>query len=345
MNIFKAWLRVSLPVLAALLLAGRVQAHTPAEEMAEAAADFVKLLTPAQKERGCFKWEDAERENWHFVPKVRLGVTVGSMDAAQRQAAWHLLATTLSARGLEKSTNIMSLETTLKEIEGPNGRMVRDPVLYYFSIFGTPSATGTWGWRVEGHHLSLNFTLVKGEFAGTPSFLGTNPAEVRSGPRQGLRILAAEEDLGRQVLNSLRPAQRTRALVSTNAPADILTTNRRRIAPLNPAGLPAADLDPEQLKLLQSLVAEYVNRHRPELATRDLEKIRAAGWAKVSFGWAGSWEPGKGQYYRVQGPTFLLEYDNTQNQANHIHTVWRDFQNDFGDDLLHQHYQESHTPH
>jgi hypothetical protein len=193
---------------------------------------------------------------------------------------------------------------------------------------------------VEGHHLSANFTVVKGEFvASTPSFLGSNPGEVRQGPRKGLRILAGEEDRARELVQSLNPDQRTMAIIETKAPKEILTEAKRRVQPLEGTGIPAARMTPQQRRLLIQVIEEYVNRVRPELAQVDMKKLRAAGEDKILFAWAGGLEKGDGHYYRVQGPTFLLEYDNTQNDNNHIHAVWRDFTGDFGEDILRQHYQ------
>ena len=171
--------------------------------------------------------------------------------------------------------------------------------------------------------------------------MGVNPAEVRSGPRKGLRLLAVEEDLGRQLAKSLDENQRKLGLIATEAPRDIITAAARKVKPLEPAGLPATQLNPEQRELLKKLIQEYIYRHRPEVAEADRKKIEAAGWQNITFAWAGSLEPGQGHYYRIQGPTFLLEYDNTQNKANHIHTVWRDFGNDFGEDLLRKHYEQN----
>jgi hypothetical protein len=216
--------------------------------------------------------------------------------------------------------------------------------LYYVSVFGQPGPKATWGWRVEGHHLSANVTVVKGEyFAGTPSFLGSNPAEVRKGPRTGLRALASEEDRGRQLIQALDADQRKKAIFDATAPKEIFTEAKRRVKPLEPAGLAAAGMTPAQRDLLMALVREYVERLRPDLAALDLRKIEKAGVEKIHFAWAGGLEKGQGHYYRAQGPTFVLEYDNTQNDNNHIHAVWRDFESDFGDDLLKRHYEE--TPH
>lgn len=333
-----------LAILPALALVTHLHAHVAADEMAAAANKFLDALTPEQRGKATFELKNDERKNWHFVPKVRKGLTLKDMTPEQRVHAHALLQSGLSAHGYQKATNIISLEAILKEIEGPDGRMVRDGELYYFSIFGKPEPKGTWGWRVEGHHYSQNFTIVKGElFSGTPSFLGTNPAEVRQGPRKGLRILADDEDLGRTLVKSLNAEQRKTAIFDTKAPADIITAAQPKVMPLETTGIAASKLTSEQSAHLKKLVEAYVTRLRGDLAKADLEKIEKSGWGKLYFAWAGGVEKGEPHYYRVQGPTFLIEYDNTQNNANHIHAVWRDFDNDFGEDLLRKHYAE--TPH
>jgi len=319
-------------------------AHVAVDEMADAATKFLSSLKPEQAAKASFKLKDDERQNWHFIPKARNGLPIKDMTEDQRKLAMKLLRSGLSDHGYGKATNIMSLETILRELEGPNSRMTRDPELYYISVFGKPDAKGTWGWRVEGHHLSVNYTIVKGEYvAGTPSFFGTNPAEVKSGPRKGLRALGDEEDRARELIKALSPEQREQAIFEKVALRDIVTMAEKRVKPLEQKGIAAAKLGADQKKKLFALVEAYVERNRPELAKEDLRKINEAGIDKLYFAWAGGIEKGEGHYYRVQGPTFLLEYDNTQNNNNHIHAVYRDFENDFGEDLLRKHYQE--TPH
>jgi len=338
----------TLPLLLALALPLlRSSAASPVEvasnEMVQAADHWLSALTPEQKARATFELKEDERLNWHFIPRDRKGLSVKEMTPAQRHLAQALLASALSQRGFIKAATIMSLESILKDIEQGTGP-VRDPEFYYFSVFGKPTTTGNWGWRVEGHHLSLNFTLTGGRAVSvTPSFLGSNPGEVRSGPRQGLRVLAAEEDLARQLVKSLDASQSSIAILSNTAPKDVITSADRKARELTPPGLVAAKMAESQRGLLERVILEYVGRYRGELAAQDIEKIRRAGLDKVSFAWAGGTEPGQGHYYRIQGPTFLLEYNNTQNDANHIHAVWRDFNGDFGEDLLKQHYEQ--TPH
>ena len=330
-------------VLAAVFQAGQfsLPAHPAATEMAEAANRFLAALNPAQRAKAAFEFKADERLNWHYIPKDRKGLTIKEMSPEQRALAHALLLSGLSPHGYTKATNIMSLEPILFELEGAARKFPRDPELYHFFVFGKPEAKGTWGWRVEGHHVSANFTIINGDyFASTPSFFGSNPAEVQSGPRQGLRVLAGEEDLGRQLVNSLEAEQKKAAIFSTTAPREILTEAKRRVQPLAKEGLAAAKLTSGQRDMLMKLIQEYVQRVRPDLAREDLKKIQQAGVNNIYFAWAGGLEKGQGHYYRVQGPTFLLEYDNTQNNNNHIHAVWRDFENDFGEDLLRKHYAE-----
>ena len=322
----------------------RLQANPPADEMAQAAKAFLASLQPEQKAKATFDFKADERSNWHYIPKERKGLTIKEMTPGQRKLAHQLLLSGLSQQGYSKATNIMSLEPILYSLEGAARKFPRDPELYHFFVFGMPGAKQTWGWRVEGHHVSVNFTIVNGEFiAATPSFFGANPAEVKQGPRQGLRVLAGEEDLGRQLVKSLTNEQRKTAIIETTAPKEILTEAKRKVQPLENAGLAGSEMNSEQSAMLLKLIKEYVFRNRPDVANEDLKKIEDAGLGKIHFAWAGGLEHGEGHYYRVQGPTFLMEYDNTQNDNNHIHAVWRDFGNDFGEDLLLKHYRE--VPH
>ncbi len=316
---------------------------TPGDEMTTAAHQFIAALSDTQRSQATFAFDADERENWHFIPKDRKGLPLKEMTSAQRHLAYGLLSTGLSQRGYVKAVTIMSLEQILQEMEGPTRRFPRDPELYYVSIFGDPSTTGTWGWRVEGHHLSVNFTLNHGEVVGaTPSFLGTNPGEVRSGPRAGVRVLAAEEDLGRELVTSLNDEQRNLAVTDPKAPDDVLTLAARKVEPLPTIGLPLGRLDAKQKELAVRLLREYLGRLRGELADADFARIEKAGIDSIHFVWAGGLKRGERHYYRLQGATFLFEYDNTQNDANHIHAVWREFQGDFGRDVLAAHLETGH---
>lgn len=327
----------------ALMSGAPAQAHPAADEMAAAARALLASLDAGQKAKAQFELEADARTDWQFVPLERKGLSMKSMTERQQKLALELLASGMSRQGFEKATNIMSLESVLAEMEGPGRRFPRDPVLYHVFIFGQPDPQGTWGWRFEGHHCSASFTIVKGRyFASTPSFMGSNPAEVRTGPRKGVRVLGGEEDLARGLIKMLTPEQRKTAIFEATAPKEIFTESKRRVQALEARGITAAAMDAAQRGQLQKLIAEYVRRVRPELADEDLRKINEAGLEKIQFAWAGGIEKGEGHYYRVQGPTFLLEYDNTQNSNNHVHAVWRDFKNDFGADLLSEHYRGEH---
>ena len=310
-------------------------------EMASAANNFWVALTPEQQGIAGFKFEDDQRKDWHFIPKPRKGLTIKDMTSAQRALAHALLASGLSQKGFAEAVTIMSLDQVLKEME-VNGKMVRDPELYYFSIFGTPGEKAPWGWRVEGHHLSLNFTIVDGKVAvAGPAFYGSNPANVMTGPRKGLRILGTEEDMGRALVKSLSEEQRKIAIITETAPKDILSFNARKTMLQTPVGISYGELNEDQKKQTVGIVREYADRLRGELAADDMARIAAIGWDKVQFAWAGGLELGQPHYYRLQGPSFLVEYDNTQNNANHVHSVWRDLTRDFGEDLLGKHLEAS----
>jgi len=317
----------------------RAGAPTP-DELARAATRLLAGLTAEQRSRAMFPFEDAERLNWHFIPRERRGLPLKEMTAEQRATAHALLRAGLSEAGYRKVETIRELETVLRELGG--NPEVRDPDLYYFSIFGQPGTGAPWGWRTEGHHLSLNFTLVADTLVATaPAFFGANPARVPSGSREGLRALAAEEDLARGLVASLDAEQRASAVLDVEAPRDILTGNAAQVDPLTPAGIAVTRLDAQQSALLVRLLDEYLSRMAPDLAARRRAALEQTDFTRVTFAWAGGTAPGEPHYYRIQGPSFLVEYDNTQSNANHIHTVWRDFAEDFGRDLLRQHYRDA----
>jgi hypothetical protein len=319
------------------------QIDTPgaAAHMHQAADTFLNSLSSEQRQASCFPFEDKERFDWHYVPRRRAGLALKDMTADQQALARAFLKTGLSQSGYWKSTTIMRLETVLRELESFN--MGRDPKKYYFSFFGLPSENGTWGWRVEGHHLSLNFTVVDGRLlASAPRFFGANPAKVPIGQLSGLRTLAVEEDLAWKLLNSLNPEQKQKAIFREQAYGDIVTGNKEMVSPLKRVGIAAAALHGDQTDILIRLIDEYVSALTPEIARQRTEAVRNSGLPQVHFGWAGGLESGRPHYYRIQGATFLIEYDNVQNSANHIHTVWRDFDGDFGRDLLKEHYRKAH---
>ena len=330
----------ALAFVGCVALAGARPAGNPAAEMGAEAQRFLDALTPEQRSAAAMRFEDDERKNWHFVPRARKGIPAKQLSAGQRELGEALLRTGLGPEGIQRVAAIRQLETVLFEMEG--GRPIRDPELYFYSVFGAPTAKGDWGWRFEGHHLSLNFTIHNGAVIATsPSFFGANPAEVRGGAKKGARALAPEEDLGRQLFLSFSGAAREKVLLDVKAPDEIVTGASRKAEIGPPQGVAMSAMSSEQARLLRDLLSVYVQRLRPELAEAELARIRKAGMDKIHFAWAGSGTPGEPHYYRIQGPTFLIEYDNTQNNANHIHTVWRDLEKDFGVDLLAAHYRTS----
>jgi hypothetical protein len=336
---------MKIPCTAILLaLATTAFAHDASMEMAKAANALLATLTPEQKAKATFSFESeakGERLNWHFIPRERKGLPIKEMTEPQVALARALLKTGLSDDGYNKATTIQSLENILREMEkDTTGK--RDPMKYYVSIFGTPGEK-VWGWRWEGHHQSFNYTSA-GDAAPsvTPSFFGTNPGEVREGEHKGLRVLGLEEDLGRSLVKSLNDEQRKAAVILTEAPKEILN-DPKRPDPTKPEGVPASKLTADQQATLVKIIKLYLFRCRTDIAAEEFAKIEKAGIGSVHFAWAGGFELGEPHYYRVQNTAFVLEYDNTQNNANHVHCIWRDFANDFGGDVLKRHASEGHA--
>ncbi len=342
-------LPILLPLLGAVFLLGLPRLRSDAAlrradlgaraataDMQQAATAFLAGLSPGQRAKAMFDFDDPERLNWHFVPRPRRGLPLREMTATQQHLARGVLQAGLSAKGYRTASTIMELESVLREMgENP---AVRDPALYFVSIFGTPSREAPWGMRVEGHHLSLNITVVGDSLvATTPTFFGANPAEVRVGTGQGLRALADEEDVARALLGSLTESQRARAVIRSASPGDIVTGNAVRVDPLSPVGIRVAELDPAQATSLVRLLDVYLGRMPDSIAQRRRAALERSELDQITFAWAGSAQRGEAHYYRIQGPSFLVEYDNSQNNANHVHTVWRDFDGDFGRDLLREH--------
>jgi len=332
--------RLAVP-LAGLLLPAWMGGHElppPSPETTRAARQLLATLRPATRERCVFGLEDPDRFTWGYLPGRRRGVPLKEMNEAERLAVRALLHATLSSRGEEKVQGVVELEGILRRMEGD----FRDPDLYYFALFGTPSEERAWAWRFEGHHLSLNFASWMGGIVGaTPMFFGAHPARVAEGPRTGWRLLGPEEDLARELLASLDPAQRARATLSARAPSDIVLGPGRKSVP-DAAGLAYSEMSAGERQTLERLIGEYLGNLRPEAAAAQRARLEKAGLGGIRFAWAGGDRPGEGHYYRIQGPTFLIEYDNTQDGANHVHSVWRDLQDDFGGDVLRRHYAENH---
>jgi Protein of unknown function (DUF3500) len=309
------------------------------EAMAAAAADWLASLDPAQRAKAAFGFPDQEqRTRWYYTPTERGGLPLAEMDPVQQRLAHRLVASGLSEGGYATAATVMGLENVLDAREGwrrgYDGRAVphrgRDPQLYFVSVFGDPGS-GSWGWRVGGHHVALNYTLAEdGRVSASPLFLGANPGLTRLVGPGVLRPLAAEEDLGRQLLGSLAPEQRAAAMLSPEAPDDILQRNRPAVRLGPPEGLAAARMLPQQRELLAGLLHQYLGRLPGPVAAVEAERVAGEALEAVHFGWAGGIEPGQPHYYRIQGPRLLVEYDNVQNGANHVHSVWRDPQGDFG---------------
>lgn len=307
-----------------------------ARDLIEKTKAFLAILEAGQRAQLVMPFDSDERMNWTYVPADRKGLSLKAMNAAQHKAALRLLQVALSAGGYRKAETIRALEPILGALE--NNNPMRDERLYYFTIFGTPSPVEPWGLRYEGHHISLNWMMLGGNLvADTPQFFGANPARVPTGPSAGLRALAAEEDLGRALLDSLDEAQKKEAVLSTTALPDIQTGVQRRVSIAENRGLPYSRLRPSQRAMLWALIRQHANAQSDTVARRRLARIRKAGLQNIRFAWMGALLAGRRHYYRVQGPTFLIEYGNTSDDGNHVHTVWRDFKNDFGADLLGEH--------
>ena len=320
--------------------------------MYETASRFIDSLSGRGQSMAVLEFSDKSRTEWHFFPDKfftkeygypRKGISYKHMEPGQRKLADALLSAGLSRVGFAKVTAVQTLEEILRVLDNDTTGM-RDIEKYYFSIFGKPSLKGTWGFRVEGHHLSLNFTIKKGRLiASSPTFLGANPHKVPAGPNKGMRVLAKEEDIARTLVKSLSKKQLKRALVAGVAYPDILTkADSRARLDGEPTGLPASEMTEKQFENLMALIYEYARVLSPDIAQDRINSADKTPRDRLFFAWAGSVQPGLGDYYRVQSPKFLIEYDNTQNKNNHSHCVWRDFSGDFGRDLLAQHYRQNH---
>ena len=318
-----------------------------AQDPVTAANQFISLLDSNQKTETIFPFDGAEKYNYHFVPLERKGITFNEMNESQQKAAFNLLQTCLSVEGAKKTKSIMQLDAVLKVLENrkPDDHF-RDPGNYHISIFGIPGKQTIWGWRFEGHHISFNFSVDKQKLvSGTPGFLGSNPAIVLSGPKKGTQVLKDETDKGFILLHSLSPEQLKIAVFDTLAPAEIFTFDKRQAMIEHPQGIAYSEMTADQQQKLLALINVYVHRYTKLFAEDMIKEITGAGLGNIRFCWAGNLKPelGKPTYYRVQGPTFIIEYDNTQNNANHVHSVLRDLKHDFGGDELLEHYQQSHT--
>ncbi len=306
------------------------------------AIDFLESLNEDQREKANLSFDDLNRETWHFLPAVsfaREGIALLELNEEQKVLAFGFLKNYLSEVGYNKTKSIISLENVLAEISGDP--IYRDPLKYHITIYGNPKKDNIWSWSFEGHHISLNFTISEGKTSFSPRFLGSNPGMVKNGKRKGERVLLREEDLAFKLINSMTDKQLKQTIFQSKSFQEIVTHNNSKVDPLNPEGIQVKLLNKNQQSILVSLIEEYLASIPTNLAKERFRAIEIAEFNDIYFGWAGSTDILKGHYYRIQGDTFLIEFDNTQNDANHMHTVWRDFYGDFGRDLIKDHYENS----
>ncbi len=313
----------------------RAQTVDAGQRIAEAAIAFLASLDERQRRQALIAFEADNRTDWHYVPRSRSGLPLGAMQPTQQQAARVLFASALNERGLKMLDDVRILEGVLREQQGS----WRDPDRYYVSIFGTPGRF-PWGWRFEGHHLSLNVTLpAAGVVTATPFFVGAHPATVRDGPHRGLRALGPAEDLARQLMASLPENARRTAIIADRSFGEIVASPQRERDLGQPRGLEIGAMDGTARNLIDALLDRFLGALLPDLATRQKQRVVEQEFARFRFAWAGSLTPGEAHYFRVHGPVTLIEHDNTQNRANHIHSIWRDLSADFGNDALADHYR------
>ncbi|HYC65627.1 MAG TPA: DUF3500 domain-containing protein [Reyranellaceae bacterium] len=312
------------------------QAVEAGERIAQAANRFLASLDEGQRKQALIAFESSNREDWHYVPRSRQGLPLSSMKPEQREAARALFASTMSERGLQMLENVRVLEGVLREQQGS----WRDPERYYVSIFGSPDRY-PWGWRFEGHHLSLNVALAAaGHITATPFFVGAHPATVRDGPHKGLRALGPAEDLARQLMTALPEADRRAAIIADRSFGEIVASPQRERDLGQPRGLELSAMDGTARNLVEALLDRFLRALAPDLAAAQKRRVMEQELGRFRFAWAGPLAPGEAHYFRVHGPATLIEHDNTQNGANHIHSVWRDLKADFGHDALAEHYRQ-----
>ncbi len=319
-----------------------------AQTMSEQVLNFLQDLPPELRETTVFTMPAEERRTFVYVPAIRKGTPLSKFSEQQKAQIRNILKTSLSEKGYWKSQEIMALEEVLFELENnqykmSDGSLLRDPLKYHFFVFGNPAGESPWGWKFEGHHLSLNFTLSGSEIvSGTPAFMGSNPAVIRENGSIRLQVLRQETELGFALVNSLSNEQLSIARFSDVASGGIVTRMEPRARLLDPAGIAYSDLNEQQKRMFRELLNVYIDNYQLGFADKLRNKIENAGIESLSFAWAGALEPGNGHYYRIQGANLLIEYDNTQNNGNHVHTVVRDLTNDFAEEILRMHYENEH---
>ena len=311
-----------------------------AKHMAKASADFLESLSPTQRAAATFAYEHGEQMFWYYAPMNRHGLVLRDMDAGQRKLAYAMMSTGLTEKSYEQAKLIIDHEEVLGPLEKEQGMIsfVRDPELYYFTVFGEPGGEERWGWRAEGHHVSLHFSIWGDKvISATPFFFGANPAEVRKGPKTGLRILGAREDMAFELMDSMDSGQRSKAIIYDEAPRDIYTYNSSEPVLPPGEGLSVSRMTETQKGIFEALVTEYVSQAPADISEQKPAELREGGLDQLYLAWAGLVEKGKAHYYRIFGGNFVVEFDNQQDGANHIHSVWRDVENDFAQDVLREH--------
>jgi hypothetical protein len=306
--------------------------------------DLLNSFNAEQKAKVIYSMDDPKKEDWHFFPSTmfeREGIPIKEMNPSQRELVHSVLKSFLSKSGYEKTLEIMELENVLRSFGQDS--VMRDSEKYFISFYGNPMTDDLWSMSFEGHHISLNFTISGDEIVASPRFLGANPAMIPEGPRKGDRTLEDEEDLGFDLINSMDSQQQQKAIFQEESFKDIVSLNLPEISPMKPVGIRYSELNPDQQKQLMRLIDEYLSNMPSKIADTRREKVMSEDLSDLYFGWVGAKSLGVAHYYRIQAKTFLIEFDNSQNNANHIHTVWRDFEGDFGRDLIREHYAKSHT--
>ncbi len=302
----------------------------------------INSLGSIQKTKSVFPFDEMSRYDWNYLPPSlipRKGVCLKDLDSTQKNNVYALLKSFLSEKGFSRTQEIMNNEYYLKELE-PN-LIHRIPENYFVAFYGTPGKDSVWGWKFSGHHIALNFTIVNNRLAFTPIFFGVYPAEIEEGQNKGRQIIKEEEDIGFELINMLTSEQKSKAIFQQKAFNDIVTSNSYQVGPLTPVGILAKDLTSQQKNILNKLIACHLTSMPAEIAEMRMKRIVSEDFNQIRFGWAGGLIKGVPHYYRIQGKTFLIEFDNTSHNANHIHIVWREFNGDFGVDLLNEHYKKS----
>lgn len=310
------------------------------------ALTVVNSLDSTQRAKAVFPFDDMSRYDWNYLPPSlipRRGVCLKDLDSIQKRTIYALLRSFLSEKGFLRTQDIMNNEYYLKELE-PN-MIHRIPENHFIAFYGTPAKDSVWGWKFSGHHIALNYTIVNNQLSLTPIFFGVYPAEIKEGKNKGRRIIKDEEDIGFELINMLTSEQKAKAIFQSKAFSDIVTTNAIQVGPLTPVGIVANDLTTQQKNILNKLIVSHLSSMPTEIAEMRMKRIVSEDFNQIRFGWAGSLLKGVPHYYRIQGKTFLIEFDNTTHNANHIHIVWRDFNGDFGVDLLNEHYKKSNHHH